>query len=103
MPRPSSACALHALDGSLLTSHVRVHVLPLTSVWAIGSSCSVWCSAAPLAVTQVGMRRLPAELWWNLDGDGAPCALRLLPLLAEELAPGSKRWVCAGTRARSCC
>ncbi|KAL4445301.1 hypothetical protein ABPG77_011126 [Micractinium sp. CCAP 211/92] len=39
---------------------------------------------------QVGMRRLPAELWWNLDGSSTPCALRMLPLLAEELAPGSK-------------
>lgn len=43
------------------------------------------------------MRRLPAELWWNLDGSSTPCALRMLPLLAEELAPGSKRWVQFGT------
>ncbi|KAL4428110.1 hypothetical protein ABPG75_002199 [Micractinium tetrahymenae] len=39
---------------------------------------------------QVGVRRLPAELWWNLDGGSTPVALRMLPLLAEELAPGSK-------------
>lgn len=43
---------------------------------------------------QVGGQRLQADLWWNLDGKHAQVALRLLPLLAEELAPLSTR--CAG-------
>lgn len=38
------------------------------------------------AAVHVGGQRLEAELWWNLDGDTTPVALRLLPLLAEELA-----------------
>ncbi|KAL4858754.1 Fanconi anemia group D2 protein [Chlorella vulgaris] len=37
----------------------------------------------------IGGQRLQSEVWWNLDGGNAPVALRLLPLLAEQLAPGS--------------
>ena len=43
------------------------------------------------AAVQVAGRRLGAVLWWNLDGLQSPVGLRLLPLLAEELAPGSTR------------
>ncbi|PRW44427.1 Fanconi anemia group D2-like protein [Chlorella sorokiniana] len=41
------------------------------------------------AAAQVGAHKLSSELWWNLDGSNTPVALKLLPLLAEELAPGS--------------
>lgn len=40
----------------------------------------------------MGAHKLCSELWWNLDGGATPVALKLLPLLAEELAPGSTRW-----------
>ena len=59
--------------------------------------------APPLAAhhhpaQQVGAQRLSSELWWNLDGSQTPVALKLLPLLAEELAPGSARWEGGGGR-----
>jgi hypothetical protein len=41
---------------------------------------------------QIGAKRMESQLWWNLDGGATPVALRLLPLLAEELAPASNRW-----------
>ncbi len=39
----------------------------------------------------MGAQRLQAELWWDLNGDQKVVAMRLLPLLADELAPGSTR------------
>jgi hypothetical protein len=45
-----------------------------------------------LHTPQIGALRLESQLWWNLDGGATPVALRLLPLLAEELAPTSNRW-----------
>lgn len=48
------------------------------------------------AAAQVGAHRLSGQLWWNLDGADSPVALKLLPLLAEELAPASTRCARAG-------
>lgn len=59
--------------------------------------------AAEDAAAQVGGQRLSSELWWNLDDAQTPVALRLLPLLAEELAPNSIRWEGCGGGAGTLC
>ena len=51
------------------------------------------CLAPADTAVQLAGRRLGTVLWWNLDGGQSPVGLRLLPLLAEELAPGSTRWL----------